>query len=755
MLLSACLIVKDEALTIRKCLESLVGVADEVIVLDTGSRDDTPEHARELGARVYEYAWKQDFADARNESMKYAHGRYILFIDADEYLDADEKARIRPFLEGTDAEGVLIQVQNYVGHVYALQAASLVSVVRIFKRGYQFTGAIHEQITAAVMASGKPLAHLDLTFHHLGYLQEFVERRNKYERNRTMLEAELRREPDNLFHQINLMAELVRSHEFRACWRLGKDVYDRMKALPVAQWPHYTARVAIILPTALWEDGRLEEAVATALELIPLFPWLIELKQRCAGMLSACDRTIEAIELLMQCRAAGDARESYIDTIHGIGTYISAGDLGQAYLRLGDTQTARRWLLTSFVESPTLFTVIPHLLHLLPPDPKFLHEQFESRIHAPGVLGVYAETYATLDYPDAPAVIERAERFGNSEMTTRARAVHFVLHEDSDFRTFVENHPFPVSRLLYAFTCLEKGDEQGVQEGLAASGEREAQARQAVEGLAAGRPLNLLPILRELIAVRAQRTLRRMLVYAADLKDVWPLLESSPFSHVLRDTVWPGRDCAECEYNALRAFRARDLPEARRWLNAGARFEPTVRRVILECDVAMAQGQPEEALRTLHRGGILFPGSDLIRHVSSNLTSATKEETTPMQDPAQLYLRQMTATAPLNIQLAQLHERGVVLTRQTLADHERGEMEAARDKIRQMEDILTFLRGSLDRSLEISKVTDQTYSFFYNMLVRWYLQPVNIPEEHKTLLEFWESWAQTWRKTPSRTASSG
>lgn len=80
------MIVKNEESALPSCLSSVKGVVDEMVVLDTGSTDRTPEIAREFGARVYHFEWCNDFSAARNESLKYVQGDWILVLDADEVL---------------------------------------------------------------------------------------------------------------------------------------------------------------------------------------------------------------------------------------------------------------------------------------------------------------------------------------------------------------------------------------------------------------------------------------------------------------------------------------------------------------------------------------------------------------------------------------------------------------------------------------------------------------------------------------------
>lgn len=86
MNLSLCMIVKNEETSLPKCLSSVKDVVDEMVVLDTGSTDRTPEIARNFGAKVYDFEWCNDFSAARNQSLKYVRGDWILVLDADEVL---------------------------------------------------------------------------------------------------------------------------------------------------------------------------------------------------------------------------------------------------------------------------------------------------------------------------------------------------------------------------------------------------------------------------------------------------------------------------------------------------------------------------------------------------------------------------------------------------------------------------------------------------------------------------------------------
>ncbi len=102
MRVSLCMIARNEALTLAKCLTSIADLVDEIIVVDTGSDDDTCAVASQFGATVHEFAWVDDFAAARNESLRHATGDWVLWLDGDEHLDADNRVRLRALLDDLD-----------------------------------------------------------------------------------------------------------------------------------------------------------------------------------------------------------------------------------------------------------------------------------------------------------------------------------------------------------------------------------------------------------------------------------------------------------------------------------------------------------------------------------------------------------------------------------------------------------------------------------------------------------------------------
>lgn len=204
--LSVCLIVRDEADSLTGCLNSVSGIADEIIVCDTGSLDGTPELAARLGARVLKTHWQDDFAAARNVSIEAAQGDWIFVIDADERLTAESATSLRTFLAGDPQAGrVNVKVLNLAdtGAVStAFYAVRLFSNLPQLRYQRAFHEHLHDFGEPGLSVSYQP----DIYLTHSGYRSDVALTKGKRERNRRMLNKLRSREPDQpvwLFYSAN------------------------------------------------------------------------------------------------------------------------------------------------------------------------------------------------------------------------------------------------------------------------------------------------------------------------------------------------------------------------------------------------------------------------------------------------------------------------------------------------------------------------------------------------------------------------
>ncbi|NQX70105.1 glycosyltransferase [Paenibacillus alba] len=183
--LSLCMIVKDEAKHLDKCLQSVSNCVDEIIIVDTGSTDSTKEIATRYTPYVIDFAWKQDFAAARNASILHAKGKWILYLDADEFINPEFATDLLRFLEKLPSDvptGVIVPIYNYVGESNSGKISES-KAMRIFSNNRQiyFVRPIHEQL----LCTDGVLQEVEFSFpiYHTGYLQEVIEAKDKSSRN--------------------------------------------------------------------------------------------------------------------------------------------------------------------------------------------------------------------------------------------------------------------------------------------------------------------------------------------------------------------------------------------------------------------------------------------------------------------------------------------------------------------------------------------------------------------------------------------
>jgi tetratricopeptide (TPR) repeat protein len=251
--ISACLIARDEEAMLPACLASLAGAVDEVIVVDTGSRDRTAEIAIEAGAKLVRFAWCDDFAAARNASLDAATGDWILILDADERLGKGAAVALRAAVRGATFDCAMLPL-----HDANRLDASLDDVLsgaarlrephhlpRLLRNcgGLRFTSAIHENVLPWLRARGMKVAFVAAPLIHYGAIPAFREARNKSDRNVRLLEkacAEAGDDPTPFGYLAHELLERGKSAEAAEViargWALldGLDVTRRLSVLRLA-----------------------------------------------------------------------------------------------------------------------------------------------------------------------------------------------------------------------------------------------------------------------------------------------------------------------------------------------------------------------------------------------------------------------------------------------------------------------------------------------------------------------------------------
>ncbi len=267
-LLSIAMLVSNRRDTIRQSLDSLTPIREaipsELILIDTGCDADVRAILEEYGDTVANFAWCNDFSKARNETLKYAHGEWYLYLDDDEWF-VDTKEIIDFFLSGQYKNyGYASYIQrNFLDMEATQYTDSWVS--RISRRwpDLHFESRIHEYMEPM---EGDCIG-LKSVVHHFGYVYETEEAlRKHYERNRVLLLEMMQEEPDNLRWRIQLAQEYRSVKECRLLYHLGEEslalTADRTEMYDcIAIGGFYGAKIL-----ALKEEKRYEEMLKVCLE---------------------------------------------------------------------------------------------------------------------------------------------------------------------------------------------------------------------------------------------------------------------------------------------------------------------------------------------------------------------------------------------------------------------------------------------------------------------------------------------------------
>jgi FkbM family methyltransferase len=234
--LSMCLIAKNEEKFLEQCLRSVHGLASQIVLLDTGSTDRTIEIARQYGAEVHTLAWADDFSAARNAALAHATGDWILMLDADEELPAEQHPKLLADLKNS---GVIAFRLPLVNRGQENEGRSFVP--RLFRNlpGVFFHGRIHEQVFPSLLPPAKnwglrtALGAAELLHH--GYSQEMVRDRNKVERNLKLLRTAVLENPEDANLMMNFGLELVRSGDLHGGIEKYREAFALMSAQPAAE----------------------------------------------------------------------------------------------------------------------------------------------------------------------------------------------------------------------------------------------------------------------------------------------------------------------------------------------------------------------------------------------------------------------------------------------------------------------------------------------------------------------------------------
>lgn len=373
--LTLCMIVRDEADDLPRALQSVLGLVDEIVIVDTGSQDATLDIARSFGARIFTFAWQGDFSGPRNLALAQASGAWVLILDADEELQRTEHDKVRRLLGDNPVEGYLLQIVNFTGEAVGNQY-ELTMNLRLFRNRpqYRYSRRLHEQI--AELKPGPQLVQRpDVCILHYGYLDTYLERKDKKNRNLSILLGQLRSGAD-AFDYFNLGVEYQRQNRYPEAIQAFRQAWSQKTGEP--QWASACQRCLIqcLLQAGAWQDAL--QSAEQALEIYPDYADIIYLK---GVILAGQGKYPQAIGAFYEAAAVQvPPQYAHDPSLSGYKAYYS---IGQTYLLMGQREKAEESLYRSLELNPGYQPALTSLVRVLldgqtgPAFPAALEDLFE------------------------------------------------------------------------------------------------------------------------------------------------------------------------------------------------------------------------------------------------------------------------------------------------------------------------------------------------------------------------------------------
>lgn len=243
--LSLCIIVKNEEKNLQRCLNSVKNIVDEIILLDTGSTDNTVKIAQEFNAKIFSFQWNDNFSDARNESLKYATGDWILILDGDEELNPNIIKSLQETLDHTDSKDTI--VINLIRYEIGASQSPYSLVSRLFRNhpNIKFNRPYHSLIDDSVTEILKQENHWKIVnfpipaIFHYGYQEQNIKNFDKFNRTRKALESYLKQFPKDPYTCNKLGALYLEEGNLKQAFKLLKTGIDTHKADPITLYELY------------------------------------------------------------------------------------------------------------------------------------------------------------------------------------------------------------------------------------------------------------------------------------------------------------------------------------------------------------------------------------------------------------------------------------------------------------------------------------------------------------------------------------
>lgn len=329
--LALVMITLNEEQRLAKCLRSAASFVDEIIVVDTGSKDGTIDIAKQYGAKVVPYSWTKDFSAARNFALSHSSCEWNLILDADEYIESFDREAVNRFMVQSESVGRIHRISETVDRGESSYTSDYIT--RLIPAGMMYKGRIHEQVDTTLSRKNVPIV-----VSHDGYLGT-----NKSSRNIPILLEELEISPNDSYYRYQLAKEYNGINRIEESLTAYEDALRRL-----SYRERYAPNVLVDYMYALNKAGNYEklyDIMNQESDFVSQFPdyhfacgviyldMIIHDQERYITLLPRIEQAYK------RCLAIGET-EQY-DTVQGTGSYAALYNLGNYYEVLGQTGLAR------------------------------------------------------------------------------------------------------------------------------------------------------------------------------------------------------------------------------------------------------------------------------------------------------------------------------------------------------------------------------------------------------------------------------
>ena len=330
--ISVCIITKNEELNIKRLLDSIKKYDFEIVLVDTGSTDKTKEIAKNYTELIFDFEWIDDFAAAKNYASGCASNDWILFMDADEWIEDFNAEDVEFFIKKYPNAVGSVWMNNITGTPECPGPIKRVHLERLYdRRKYHYVYPIHEQLMPKY---GKDMENylISITMGHSGYCMSEEEAVRKVKRNNALLMKQLEENPSNpyLLYQIGKGCSMLKEHE-KACEYFGKALEE-----DVDETLEYVIDLVVQYGNELLETQRFKEALSYR-NIYESFNRMADFVYLMGRIYLANDMYQEAADEFVKALATEDYR------LEGVNSFLPAYEMTKLMILSGQNEMALKF----------------------------------------------------------------------------------------------------------------------------------------------------------------------------------------------------------------------------------------------------------------------------------------------------------------------------------------------------------------------------------------------------------------------------